>query len=488
MSVQCAECKGFYCKLGSPDASPDHCPMRGDFPEFDDLYAEGWIRTILTQSARVEAKGYCRWTRLKEVAEFAHLMGYRTIGLAHCPDMKPEAQRIADHLHRSGLIPVIPPLSLAGDPISQAEVFRERNTEMNLLSGMCPAHEVLFLGSTQAPTVSLIARDTRLRHNPAAALYTSRSYLKDELFGHWPLKDRGESVGWDKGVLDRLACGSPGEAQAPRSRVAEAMDLAHGMGAQHIGLSFCVGFREEAKTLTRLLETNGFHVSSVCCKTGAVPKEEAGIPDAEKVRPGTVEMVCNPVAQAELLNRDGVDLTLSLGQCVGHDAATFQHLQAPAICLVAKDRVLAHNTVAALEPGPGAGTFRPIGFIKNGFPLGTPRDTLVAAESRISLNPEFVPGLSGLESQPRVLVVFFFHQSQDWDLKQHPRGDETRPKRGVFALRSPRRPNGVGVTEVELLGIQENVLTVRGLDAVDGTPVLDLKPAGHSPHAQLPPS
>jgi uncharacterized metal-binding protein len=59
-------------------------------------------------------------------------------------------------------------------------------------------------------------------------------------------------------------------------------------------------------------------------------------------------MTCNPVAQAELLNREGVEFALVLGQCVGHDAATFRHFEAPAACLVAKDRVLAHNPVAAL--------------------------------------------------------------------------------------------------------------------------------------------
>jgi len=104
-------------------------------------------------------------------------------------------------------------------------------------------------------------------------------------------------------------------------------------------------------------------------------------------------------------------------------------------------------------------------------------DTLRAAESKIILDPEFVTGLTGLELQPRVLVVFHFHGSGDWEPLQHPRGDKSRPKRGVFALRSPRRPNGIGVTEVELLGIEGDTLTVRGLDAVDGTPVLDLKPA-----------
>lgn len=119
----------------------------------------------------------------------------------------------------------------------------------------------------------------------------------------------------------------------------------------------------------------------------------------------------------------------------------------------------------------------PIGTVKNGLPLGTPKDQLMAAESRIVLNPTLVRGLQELEKQPRILVVFHFHLSEGYDLLQHPRGDTSREKRGVFALRSPRRPNPIGVTEVELLEVRENVLRVRGLDAVDGTPVLDLKPA-----------
>ena len=125
-------------------------------------------------------------------------------------------------------------------------------------------------------------------------------------------------------------------------------------------------------------------------------------------------------------------------------------------------------------PGP---TLTPIGIVENGLPLGTPKDQLMAAESRILLDPSLVEGLQDLEEQPRILVVFHFHLSEGYDLLQHPRGDTSRKKRGVFALRSPRRPNPIGVTEVELLEIRDHVLRVRGLDAVDGTPVLDLKPA-----------
>jgi len=120
---------------------------------------------------------------------------------------------------------------------------------------------------------------------------------------------------------------------------------------------------------------------------------------------------------------------------------------------------------------------QPIGRVENGLPLGTPLEVLKGSESRIVLNPDLVPGLQELEREPRILVVFHFHLSTDFDLQQHPRGDLSRSKRGVFALRSPRRPNPIGVTEVDLLEIAGNVIRVRGLDAVDGTPVLDLKPA-----------
>ncbi len=120
---------------------------------------------------------------------------------------------------------------------------------------------------------------------------------------------------------------------------------------------------------------------------------------------------------------------------------------------------------------------RTIGRIENGLPLGTPGAELRAAESRVVLEPDLQAGLEGLEAGAKVLVVFYFHQSVGWELLQHPRGDRARPMRGVFALRSPRRPNPIGIAEVDLLRIHANVLTVRGLDAVDGTPLLDLKPA-----------
>lgn len=122
-------------------------------------------------------------------------------------------------------------------------------------------------------------------------------------------------------------------------------------------------------------------------------------------------------------------------------------------------------------------TFSAIGFVESPYDQPTDPDTLRAAFSRIVLNPDLAPGLQGLEPGQQVMVVFYLHLSRGYELLQHPRGDAARPARGVFSLRSPNRPNPIGVSVVNLVHLQDNVLLVRGLDALNGTPVLDLKPA-----------
>jgi tRNA-Thr(GGU) m(6)t(6)A37 methyltransferase TsaA len=121
--------------------------------------------------------------------------------------------------------------------------------------------------------------------------------------------------------------------------------------------------------------------------------------------------------------------------------------------------------------------YRAIGRVENDFDEPAPPPAIRAVESRIILDPSLTDGLQGMEPGQRMMVVFCFHRSQGFDLLQHPQGDRSRPRRGVFALRSPRRPNPIGVTVVDLVAVEGNVLRVRGLDAIDGTPVLDLKPA-----------
>lgn len=124
-------------------------------------------------------------------------------------------------------------------------------------------------------------------------------------------------------------------------------------------------------------------------------------------------------------------------------------------------------------------TFRPIGYVENEFDEPAPGDEIRQSESRIIVNEGLSEGLDGIERFERLLVVFYFHRApKGYALRQHPRGDASQPKRGVFALRSPHRPNPIGVTVVDLVAVEGNVLIVRGLDAINSTPVLDIKPFG----------
>jgi uncharacterized metal-binding protein len=133
------------------------------------------------------------------------------------------------------------------------------------------------------------------------------------------------------------------------TRVEEIVALAKKLGFRKLGIATCISFVDLARTLSAVLESHGFEVASVACKNGGVPKETLGVREDEKIRPGTYEAMCNPISQAELLNRAGCELNIVLGLCVGHDSLFFRHSEGLATTLVAKDRVLAHNPVGALQ-------------------------------------------------------------------------------------------------------------------------------------------
>jgi uncharacterized metal-binding protein len=132
------------------------------------------------------------------------------------------------------------------------------------------------------------------------------------------------------------------------TRVEEVMSFARRIGARRLGIASCVGLIREAGMLHEILASNEFEVASVACKVGSIPKEEVGLADAEKIRPGSFEALCNPIGQAKLLNEAGTGLNVVVGLCVGHDSLFFQHSEAPVTVLVAKDRVTGHNPVSVL--------------------------------------------------------------------------------------------------------------------------------------------
>ena len=124
-------------------------------------------------------------------------------------------------------------------------------------------------------------------------------------------------------------------------------------------------------------------------------------------------------------------------------------------------------------------TPRAIGFVQSPYKqtaeipkgLGAKHD----AEGSLEILPEFAPGLADIEGFSHLFVLWFFDRSTDFDLIAHPPSDNGRPH-GVFATRSPRRPNPIALTVVELLDRDGPRLRVRGVDMLDGTPILDIKP------------
>ncbi len=120
--------------------------------------------------------------------------------------------------------------------------------------------------------------------------------------------------------------------------------------------------------------------------------------------------------------------------------------------------------------------FHPIGYVKT-HAVGdeVKRENVV---SQIILKPELVEGLDGVTGFSHLFVLFYLNQvSHKLELlKIHPKGKADLPLTGIFGTRTMLRPNPIGLTLVELLKVEGNVLTVKGLDAYDGTPVLDVKP------------
>ena len=121
--------------------------------------------------------------------------------------------------------------------------------------------------------------------------------------------------------------------------------------------------------------------------------------------------------------------------------------------------------------------FEPIGYVKTNAEIDAIRNH--SAISEIIINQDLAEGLNGISSFSHLFVIFLLNQitpSERKTMKVHPRGRRDLPLIGVFATRTMLRPNPVGLTVVECLKIERNILTVKGLDAFDNTPVIDIKP------------
>ncbi len=130
------------------------------------------------------------------------------------------------------------------------------------------------------------------------------------------------------------------------TRVEETIEFAHRIGAKKLGIATCIGLLEESRILAKILRLNGFEVYSAACKTGSMQKTDIGVKPEYTCTTGNV--MCNPILQAKLLNKEKVDLNIVMGLCCGHDSLFLKYAKGLSTVLVVKDRVLGNNPVQAL--------------------------------------------------------------------------------------------------------------------------------------------
>lgn len=117
----------------------------------------------------------------------------------------------------------------------------------------------------------------------------------------------------------------------------------------------------------------------------------------------------------------------------------------------------------------------PIGEAKNTVkkPTLTGWKSLV---TEIVIDKRYTKGLDGIEDYSHVIIVYWMGQEKECHLKHHPQGRQDVPYGGIFACRCPQRPNRIAISTVKLVSRKHNSITVSGLDILDGTPILDIKP------------
>ena len=125
-------------------------------------------------------------------------------------------------------------------------------------------------------------------------------------------------------------------------------------------------------------------------------------------------------------------------------------------------------------------TIKAIGVVRNEVkerPSGQ-GDWWTELHSEIIIHPSLTEALDGLEGFSHIIILFWMHRlgDEEMPLKIHPMRKQELPLTGLFATRTPNRPNRIGETTVRLIYRRGNILGVRGLDALDGTPVIDIKP------------
>jgi len=199
----CARCARPLCHFNIMEGVPVFCPNVNRPDELstarEALESDDGTKAIAREASRVEGAGYGRWTRVREVMEFARRLGVEKIGIAFCVGLRREARTFCEILESNGFEVVSvcckvgsrPKEELGLDdsekvipgsyesycnPVAQALILDGEGCGLNVLVGLCVGHDSLFFRHTRTPTTVLVAKDRVTGHNPAAVLHTADSY------------------------------------------------------------------------------------------------------------------------------------------------------------------------------------------------------------------------------------------------------------------------------------------------------------------------
>lgn len=200
----CVDCGTQNCKF-KDRSYPEFCPTvnldHEDAAWALERYEEDRNHEIMVASAEVEYEGYCQWTRVQEIMEFAQKIGAKKIGIANCIGLINEARIFARILKANGFEPYAVICKVAGkakssigipkqceeigaamcNPILQARLLNNAKTDLNVVIGLCVGHDSLFYRYSDAYVTTLITKDRVTGNNPAAVLYTAQSYYKKKM-------------------------------------------------------------------------------------------------------------------------------------------------------------------------------------------------------------------------------------------------------------------------------------------------------------------
>jgi len=193
VKAACAKCGVYKCR--SPDSKSKYpllCPHES-CAEIREQTVKHWVepanRAVFEASDHVLREGYAKWPRVKEVIEYSKKMAYKKLGIAFCVALRDEAKTLHNMLETNGFevtsiccmaggparteVGFDSPMGLPRtvcNPLMQAEVLNQSETELNIMLGLCVGHDVLFIKHSRAGVTPLVVKDRVLHHNPVAAL------------------------------------------------------------------------------------------------------------------------------------------------------------------------------------------------------------------------------------------------------------------------------------------------------------------------------